>query len=409
MSLPPQRSDAHAKVDVEGALQESDSAEVGLRDVTVTAGATASVYKGAFDVESPVDLQVAGLNAQGSVFLERLADKDPSTPFDTTSQTSQFGSTTYLGIELPQVAGFKFQVQNVTATTVDFVAFVDVKAETTPQPFTFLSGVQGSAQTLFPFPKGLAITARTPEVLTLGTAKDAAIAEPLETSLYEVTPAAALGFTDLAVTTTDKTLNPRAFVLGKSGAFAEQVAPLGASTLLITSSADPLYAIVTDLAGNVVPLWTHRADCLRPPKTNVFHGRDRVLGSRHAWTLLSKAFDEEAVLARGERPPHSEARHPLATSPRLPCGSGGCLRDVVPMSPSPAPVLANRSRTRQVQESEPHGAARMACVTPCTPSLPRDRDHQARVRRARRPSPLRLHSAHPELPGAQQGRTRELA
>lgn len=226
------------------------TADIGARDVTVNAAGVASIYKGAFTLESPMEVEVKGTSAQGSIFFITLKNKDLTTPFDTTSESTGLFSSEFVGLTTPKISGVQIQVSNVTQFSADLVAFVDTTAAASSTPFTITSGVDAKTAIAFPYPKGIEIAARTAEPLTLGTAKAVDVAKAYDSQLFLVTPNAALGLTDITVTTSDQTFAPGALLLAKDGKFANALTTsFGGANTLITTTADPIYAIVSDTTG----------------------------------------------------------------------------------------------------------------------------------------------------------------
>lgn len=220
------------------------TATTGARDVTVNGGGVASVYKGAFTVDAPMTLAVKGTPAQGSVFFMTATNKDLSTPFDTTAESSLF-SVTYTGITVPELEGMTFQISSVSGTATELAVLTDLDVEAGTKAFSIESGVEGSEKVSFPFPAGLEIAARTPVELVPGTAAKTDATKPFESGLYKITPGSGLNIVDVDVTSGAA----RFVLLPKSGKIADAVTGFGATATLLTTNSDPYYAIALDTSG----------------------------------------------------------------------------------------------------------------------------------------------------------------
>jgi len=226
------------------------SATPGPRDVTVVDGSSKEVYKGAFKLDLPAVLSVQGTMAQGSIVAMHATGKDLSTPFDTTSTgDGLFTPITFTNLDVTAPAGINVSIGNATLYGVDMTALIDVTAAAMAHDLTITSGPAGDpGDDLFPVPGGMTIAARTPTTLTAGTAANGTVAKPYESFLYQFTPGASLGIVDFAATATDPNASPKVVILPKSGKFSDLVV-FAATPTLVTTSADPYYAIYWDNTG----------------------------------------------------------------------------------------------------------------------------------------------------------------
>ncbi len=226
------------------------TAAAGARDVTINDGSKKEVYKGAFKVDPPATIQLQGSVAQGSVLGGHVAGKDLSTPFDTTTTgDGLFTPISYTNIDVTGATGVTVNVSGVSLYSVDLTMLVDVTAPTTAQTLEISSGPpMAKTNDVFPMPKALTLAARTPTMLTSGTPATGNVAKPFDSTLYQFTPGTGLSIVDVAATATDANAAPAVALLPKSGKFADLISFSGASTL-VTSSADPFYAIYWDNTG----------------------------------------------------------------------------------------------------------------------------------------------------------------
>lgn len=234
-----------ASITVDGA------ANVGPRDVTVTAGDVTSTYKGAFSVESPLALTVKGSAAQGSLFFLSAASKDLTTPFDTTAESSLFSAPVFKGITVKDIPGVILQVSDVSLYKVEMAVVTDVNTTPGVKAFSLQSGVDGTDKVPFPYPAGVEIAARTAVPLQLGTPNAQTVAKAYESKLFQMTPTNGLGIVDVIVTSKETDFAPTAVILPKTGKFADRLTGFAAASTLISTTSDPLYVIAVDSTGAV--------------------------------------------------------------------------------------------------------------------------------------------------------------
>jgi hypothetical protein len=226
------------------------NAALGPRDVTVTDDSgKAQVFKGAFDIQSPLKVTTSGSLAVGSVITVRARGLDFETPFDTTSTGDGFFTPlTFTNITVNAPAGANASVDNVTDYVVDYSLFVDVLAQPATVDIALKSGVAPD-QIAFPLPSAFAIAARSPKAVTPAAVGSDMIANPGDSALFSYTPAnASLKIVTLTAEATDPDASPGAYFLPKSGKFADAFAA-GGRTTQVWSSTDTVYAIAIDTSG----------------------------------------------------------------------------------------------------------------------------------------------------------------
>ena len=229
------------------------AAALGPRDVTVTDGTSKETYAGAFQIVSPAELTLAGTQAQGSILMGHIKNRDFANPFDTTSQsTGLFGPTIYTNIawKLPMGVNPNQSSQNVTPYSADELFLVDVMATTGMGDATLTSGPpMDPTDVAFPMPAAMNLTARTATALVDGTPAMGNTAKAFDTALYSFTPGASLSILDFAASSAVMGANPQFAMLPKSGAFADLIA-FGPGLTLLTQATDPYYLVVWDNTGS---------------------------------------------------------------------------------------------------------------------------------------------------------------
>jgi hypothetical protein len=231
-------------------LSIAATAPAGARDVTVDTDGAASTYKGAFTVESPLALTVKGTAAQGSVFFVTATSKDLSTPFDTTSESGGlFAPPTFTGVTLKDVPGVLVSVSDVSLYKVELTFVADVTSAAGKKAVSLVSGAEGTPQTAFPYPGGLDLAARQAAPLGLGSASSQSAKAPFESKLLTFSPAVGTAITDVVVTTKDADFAPKVILLPKSGRFDAALTGFVSTSTFVSTSADPIYAVVLDTSG----------------------------------------------------------------------------------------------------------------------------------------------------------------
>lgn len=223
----------------------ADTAPLGLRDVVVTGGDNVTL-KAAFEIESPITVSIRGSAAQGGVAVLDVVNHDFDTPFDTTTTGDGFFTPLeYVGIDATAGNGVRVQVDNVTPFGMSATLLIDTDAQS--GPLKILSGAIGATQTSFPLGTDLTIAARTAMPLTAGTNATANSTKPMESFLYEFTPAAFPALARFQVSTSGNG-SPGIAVLPASGHFADLLGT-GADQRQVAKTAGKFYAVLYDLSG----------------------------------------------------------------------------------------------------------------------------------------------------------------
>jgi hypothetical protein len=221
-------------------------ATLGPRDVKVSIDGADLVYKGAFEVKSPLKLGIEGTTAQGSVYYVHARGLDFTTPFDTTSTGDGFFTPlVYSNISVSQAPGVYGDVSSVADYTADFRFVTDVDTTPGPQDFSIQSGPAKDFVD-FPSPAAYSVAARKPTVIVPGTNAPFQVDTPAQSSLFTYAPAdVSTRIVDVTLTATDADAFPAAYFLPKSGKFNDLFAAGSAKTFATTSS-DPVYLIALD-------------------------------------------------------------------------------------------------------------------------------------------------------------------
>lgn len=223
----------------------ADTAPIGLRDVVVTGGDNVTL-KQAFEIESPITITLRGSLAQGSVAAVDVVNHDFDTPFDTTSTgDGLFSPLVFTNIAATAGNGVRVQIENVTPYGLSATLLIDTDAQTGPLSFT--SGPAGGDTLKFPLGADMAIAARTAMPLTAGTNATASSTKPLESFLYEFTPATFPALARFQVSTTGDG-SPGIAVLPASGHFADLLG-VTADQRQVAKTAGKFYAVLYDLSG----------------------------------------------------------------------------------------------------------------------------------------------------------------
>jgi hypothetical protein len=227
-------------------LEIAADAPVGARDVKVKEGGSETTYAKAFRVESPIEAFLGGTVAQGSVVYARVENLEAARPFDT---KFDFDSNSYPNISIARSPGVTVQVRDIQLYSIDFAFLVDVNAAPGKRDIVVTSGPPG-AEVTFRLPGALDIQKR--DAVALTAPQTVTLAQSGQSALFTFTPGAAFGLVDLVATVPDgKT--PQLIVLPKSGRFADMIQPgptnQPTASTLVTSSADPYYAIFVDPSG----------------------------------------------------------------------------------------------------------------------------------------------------------------
>jgi hypothetical protein len=226
-----------ANVSVKEAAGEQ-SVDVKVDDLT---------YKGAFSLHFPVDLgQPVGKAEQGgALFVSSARGLDFNTPFDTTTDGNPF-ATNYIDLFLK---GQTMQIFGASDYSLTFLALYDVDAPAGSTPLEILSGPANGAQTVFPA-KAVDVTARTPKTITPGTTATFTPSTPLESGLFQYTPADATGrIAQISVSSDDPNAAPVIYVLDSSGKFSTALASFADGFTYASGSTDKIFVVALDTAG----------------------------------------------------------------------------------------------------------------------------------------------------------------
>lgn len=254
------------------------TAAPGPRDVVVHDGSATETYKAAFHLDSPISFTTAGALAQASFHpLSSVKMLDVSTPLDPTQNA--LGVFTNLSATS---AGGRLVIASVGVNNNSLAGLllVDVSATATPQTLTVNSG-PATDLTTSPLPAAYTPVARIgmPIGLPVGgatTSVTQTIAAAGDSSLYTVTPTAAVTLHEIAWTGPTGSTRRPLFVLPKSGRWVDAIwgadfsgglfvgaAPRTGNAFAathITSTADPFSVIFwnsnTAVGDNTVRLRT---------------------------------------------------------------------------------------------------------------------------------------------------------
>lgn len=221
------------------------AAAFGARTVTVTDGEAVTLAD-AFTIESPLDLEITGTMAQGSVVQIVIKNKDIDAPFDTSSMGDGFFEPlVFVGVELTAPTGVDLttnliDVQDYSITTL---ATIDVTAM--GGAFSVKSGLTMAEQVISPGAT-LEVAPRTAVALTSGMPAMGMVEAPLATALYEFTPGDG-HLTNMGITAMNPDAGPGIILLGESGSFATDF--LAFTPFLFEELPGKVYAIVWDNSG----------------------------------------------------------------------------------------------------------------------------------------------------------------
>jgi hypothetical protein len=222
----------------------ADTAPIGLRDVVITGGDNATL-KQAFEVASPITITLRGSLAQGSIATVDVVNHDFDTPFDTTSTGDGFfDPIVFTNVDATAGNGVRVQVDNVTPFGLSATLLIDIDAQTGPLAFT--SGPI-DAPVKFPLGADVAIAARTAMPLTAGMNATATSTKPVESFLYEFTPATFPALARFQVSTSGDG-SPGIAVLPASGHFQDLLGTT-ADQRQVAKTAGKFYAVLYDLSG----------------------------------------------------------------------------------------------------------------------------------------------------------------
>jgi hypothetical protein len=229
-----------------------DAAKVGPHTVKVGEQS----YVG-FQVDSPVEVTIAGKMAQGSLVLLTVKNKDVQNPFDTAaSGDGLFSPKQFLGVTAAAFEGatasprVNFSIGDVQPYSATFTVAIDVDAKVAKSDFVLASGA-GKDVTNFIAPQAFDIAASTAKAFS-GAASTNPIGTAFNSTLFETTPAAdSLNSLTIAAATGAPTgAAPAMFLLPAPGHFAD--ASQGSATtpaVFVQESAAKYFVVVEDLGG----------------------------------------------------------------------------------------------------------------------------------------------------------------
>jgi hypothetical protein len=243
------------------------TAAVGARDVTVTEGDQALVYAGGFRLESPIEAQIVGTAAQGSILDVTLRSRDFEIPFDDTSTGDGFFTplvypnfTMDLGRGVVMIAGSL----SVTPFEASARFLVDVTAAAGPRDIVVMNGPPGMTEELRGA-SGLDLAARTAVPLELGASVTGTEDEPFGTQLYSMTPNAG-HVVDLRSSAANPDALPSVAVLSSSGSF-DDVLAFSDRDFFEATAASTFYLVYWDRTGTEDYAYTLRASQVLPATT----------------------------------------------------------------------------------------------------------------------------------------------
>lgn len=200
-------------------------AAIGPRDITVTTGDEAVTLSSGFIVQDPISLdEIAGTEAQGSIFLASIELEDMSTPLPSNPLT-ELG---YLGYfegtiesSLGGVSGMDFG--GGSHFDLSILGYIDVFAGTGEGDLTI---VDPDGETRWTAGDALEVAARTPAAIVAATPAAGTLAAAYESALLEYNPGEhpQLVTVNFEITTDDG--DAFAWMLPESGSFQDTIALL---------------------------------------------------------------------------------------------------------------------------------------------------------------------------------------
>jgi hypothetical protein len=224
----------------------SDTAPLGLRDVTLRSGSDSMSLREAFKLESPLAFTTQGTLAQGSVVAFTARNLDFFAPFDTTCGASFFGMCLeYTGMSATVPSGVTAVISAVDPYTVSGTLYVDLDAQSGPISFT--SGIVADALVVSPVGTDTEFAPRSPVALTANSPTTATVAAAFDSHLYEFTTAAS-SVARFSASPGEPDATPTIYVLPESGRFTEMVAASEAPNALSTGGGK-YFAVYSDGSG----------------------------------------------------------------------------------------------------------------------------------------------------------------
>ncbi|MDI1446108.1 hypothetical protein [Polyangium sp. 6x1] len=228
-------------------IEIDPSAAIGARDVNVTEGSTTVTYKGAFTLDTPLDVSVTGTAAQGSILLASAKMKDLSTPFDlTTTGDGLFEPIAFTNLAMSGSPGISGSVEDAQLYGADLLILTDVNTAAGPAEVTIASGPPGE-EISSPAPAAMLVEARTPTALTADMSVSGAVDQPFASLLFQYTPSGPGKIVSIEAVADSVDAVPNFAVLPASGKFSELIAFDTAPTVEV--GAEPIYFVYWDNTG----------------------------------------------------------------------------------------------------------------------------------------------------------------
>ena len=224
------------------------TAALGTRDVVVHQGSDTLTLAQAFELESPVAVELRGTLAQGSVVSFTATNLDLANLYDSTCGASVFGiCLLYTGMQVQTPAGVTAVIDSVEPFRMSGTLYIDLDAEA--GDIAFVSGPADDAARQITSAIGAPteLMPREPVALAAGTATTTTVAAPFDSHLYSF-DAAAASVARFTASPGDSGATPTIYVLPESGHFADMVAASDVSNALV-ENAGTYYAIYGDSSG----------------------------------------------------------------------------------------------------------------------------------------------------------------
>jgi hypothetical protein len=163
----------------------SDTAVLGLRDVTVRNDGDALTLRQAFQLESPVAFAAQGSVAQGSVVAFTARNLDFSSPFDATCGAAVFGiCLEYTGMQMTVPAGMNAVISAVDPYTVSGTLYIDLDATSGPIRFTSGPADDAAKQVISAVGVDTEVAQRTATELAANTPATTTVMTAFDSHLY---------------------------------------------------------------------------------------------------------------------------------------------------------------------------------------------------------------------------------
>lgn len=217
------------------------SADVGPRDVVVTAADGALTYQDAFRVDAALTTTLeSSVLGQGSIAPLHAHMEDPSTPFDLTETGRGLAHLDLLGDDL------SFVVDEASLFDLRGLVLVDVFAPLGERDVTVVSGAE-DREVRSTAAGSFQIGARAPEELTDGSS--GSIGEAFGTSLWVYEPPSSPTLVTIEVEADASPSAPAFALLPASGSFAELIDFDRSITFVTDGSGDPYHVVFFDNLG----------------------------------------------------------------------------------------------------------------------------------------------------------------